>query len=48
LLSLIIIRSDRVGPINPWGLAAWSIFVGGLCGAIAVATRRWLEGRVGD
>jgi hypothetical protein len=41
-LSLILTRN---GPIPVWGLGFWSVFVGGLCGALAVALRRWLQDR---
>jgi hypothetical protein len=43
-LSILITRD---APARVWGLASW-FFIGGLCGVVAVATRRWLEGRMGD
>jgi hypothetical protein len=39
LVSLILTRD---GEFTILGLAIWMIFVGGLCGALAVALRRWL------
>jgi hypothetical protein len=40
-LSVLITQG---GPLRVWGLGAW-FFVGGVCGVVAVATRRWLESR---
>jgi hypothetical protein len=40
-LSVLIARD---GPLRIWGLGAW-FFVGGACGLVAVATRRWLDRR---
>jgi hypothetical protein len=39
-LSLVLTHD---GPISAWGFGVWSVFVGGLCGVLAVAVRRWLH-----
>jgi hypothetical protein len=42
--SLILVRD---GPISIWRLGMWMVFVGGMCGALAVVMRRWLADRDG-
>jgi hypothetical protein len=44
LVPWISVLITRDGPLRVWGLGAW-IFIGGLCGVVAVATRRWIAGR---
>jgi hypothetical protein len=43
LVPLILMIVAREGPLSVWRLGFWMLFVGSMCGALAVALRRWLE-----
>jgi hypothetical protein len=45
LVPLILMIVAREGPLSVWRLGFWMLFVGSMCGALAVALRRWLEFR---
>jgi hypothetical protein len=45
LVPLISVVMTRDGQLSVWAIGFWTLFVGSMCGALAVALRRWLEFR---
>jgi hypothetical protein len=42
LVPLVSMILTRDGQLSVWGFGIWTVFVGSMCGALAVAVRRWL------
>ena len=45
LVPLILLIMTHDGQLSVWHFGFWTLFVGSMCGALAVALRRWLEYR---
>ena len=45
LVPLASVIMTRDGQLSVWHFGFWTVFMGGVCGALAVALRRWLEYR---